>query len=196
VTQRVKFASIGIAVVLLVLFASGSDNNKPSSNNFKAALQKHFDDNQLCISWLDIDLERDGKLSPNAGYRDPALLEALGKHGMLVSQGNGRNAVYSIPSDQRSHWKIQQAGLGSTINIPCYGHGHVESVQNYTEPASALGVNLSQVTYTWKADKLLPWVTDPGVQGFLSRMKPIIEGQVVESKKVMILTNKGWVPKE
>jgi hypothetical protein len=195
VTQRVKYASIGIAV-LLVLFASGCDNKKPSSDNFKAVLQKHYDDTPLCMSWLDIDLTRDGKLSPTAGYRDSALLAALEKNGMLVSQGNGQNAVYSIPSDQRSNWKIQQAGLGSTMNIPCYGHAHVESVQSYTEPASAAGVNLSQVTYTWKADKLLPWATDPGVQGFLSRMKPIIEGQVVENKKVMILTNNGWVPKE
>jgi hypothetical protein len=192
-------------VVVLVLFASGCDKNKPSPSNFKAVLQKYYDTHEFCTD-QDITLSKDGMLQDVTTNRGIHIwISALIKDGYLASTTGGYSgkAVYSIPADKASEWIVNEdSGTGWYYKKirPCYGYAQVLNVDNYTEPSQGIGgQSLSVVEYRYQLPKVASWAKDPEVQKALLNSSSLEDldnetKAIQQGKMNLVLTHNGWMP--
>jgi hypothetical protein len=211
--QRCKIGCLIIAA-LSVLLSSGCNHNKPSPGNFKAALQTYFDQNPQCLNFrmdmkpVDAVLEDNGKYAVRtpsgipqtgiaetlAGLQNVGLLKAQESEKIVPGSGWGDRTksrkviTYSIAPESKSFWQTKGGA-----EVPCYGYVHVKSVDNYTEPADALGQTASTVSFTYNVDRIAPWAQNAEVQKTLPALKDIA-GPDRQDKALMVLTHNGWMP--
>jgi hypothetical protein len=211
--QRCKIGWLSIAA-LSVLLSSGCDHNKPSPDNFKAALQAHFDQTPQClnirVAKFPVDAVFDDRGQPAvrdtfgialsngaetlAALKDAGLLTA--QDGVKTVPGSGwgdrtksrKVITYAIAPETKSLWQTR-----GNAEVPCYGYVHVKSVDNYTEPADALGQTSSTVSFTYNIDRIAPWAQNAEVQKVFSDLKAIMSTDR-QDKALMVLTHNGWMP--
>ena len=99
--------------------------------------------------------------------------------------GNGEQ--YFRPADL-------DAGFFSTGSPKlCYGRREVLDVTNYTEPAEAMGVKVTNVKFDYKIVGGAPWANNKVIAETYTWLPKKIAGDVAEDATDLALTNRGWV---
>lgn len=86
----------------------------------------------------------------------------------------------------------EQTAFNAAAPKFCYGTPTVDEILQYTEPAEAMGMKLSQVTYRYHLNDVPTWAGNSK----LKAAYPDLERNTVaslEGKAAVILTNEGWV---
>jgi len=74
----------------------------------------------------------------------------------------------------------------------CYGRREFTLIENFTEPAEAIGVTASQVKYHYRIADVADWATSLERPTSFSHVKNAL-GAELEDQDDMVLTDKGWV---
>jgi len=81
--------------------------------------------------------------------------------------------------------------MGPGLNI-CYGHRQVVRIENFTEPAEAIGVTASQVQYAYKIVDVADWAKNLKVGSAFARVTTMLADEGSDQDD-MILTDNGWM---
>lgn len=192
--------------IILALFAScmlvGCDDPKAATNaNFQKALQAYYDAHPVCIS-LAITFPDEIGSGPFEPMRPQ--LQALAKAGLVTTtriqkseptlSGPSQLTTYTkysiVSSAQTSIHDSADKFLGGT-DI-CFAHRKITKVVSFTEPADAMGVNVSQVTYDYTLVGIAPWTKNPAVQSAFPGIAAAIAKPDGEQTEALDLTNNGW----
>lgn len=95
-----------------------------------------------------------------------------GKAAVLVE---GEKTVFSMPSHRF-----------------CYGIPTVDEVVQFTEPADAMGVKVSQVSYRYHLKDPPDWATNEKMLAAFPQLARDT-AESIEARTAVILTNEGWV---
>jgi hypothetical protein len=190
-----------VACLALVLAACG-DKDRPTDEALMKALQAHYDANPLCVG-----LPSGSPVEVVAADHDSRRrrMDALVKVGLFTAETvqkpgpamfEPRGTITYIrymttPAGERA---ILPAGTRSGGDGPqlCFAKRSVQKVQSFTEPADAMGVKATHVTYSYGLKEIAVWTTDAAVQ---DAFPPIKEAQATAgdtATDTLILTNHGW----
>ncbi len=194
--------------LVCILFAClpGCDSKKASTGNFKAALQKHFDEHPACIGMTfpeQVAIGRNGKPSGFAynAERDQALKDAgllTVKESTIVHPANlfgpreEHVLTYDIAPAHKDQWR-SSSGNGKADEL-CYAKIKIESVDNFSEPGDMLGHTISEVDFTYALTDFSSWTQSKEVQGAMPAIKSKAGEPEQKSKTMLILTHNGWEP--
>ncbi len=127
-------------------------------------------------------------------------LEALAGVG-LVSK-----SLLTVNNTEQIRYDITAKGRASTFpgkslrmgepNIFCFGTLAVDQVTNFTEPAEADGMHVTQVSYTRKLTHQPSWASDAAIELAFPNYRS--EGYAAHPQTTgMVLTSQGWrVPED
>ncbi|PZU68655.1 hypothetical protein [Sphingobium sp.] len=114
----------------------------------------------------------------------------------LFGDGQKQVPVRSYDLSEKGKKIVTAQGDKTAFSSPaqrfCYGTPTVDEIVQYTEPADAMGVKVSQVTYRYHLKDLPDWARNEK----LKVAYPELERNAAESldgKAAVILTNEGWV---
>lgn len=86
----------------------------------------------------------------------------------------------------------EKSAFGPPRQKLCYGTPTVDEIVQFTEPADALGVKMSRVTYRYHLKDLPDWAQNAKMRAAFPRLeKESAEG--LDASAVVVLTNEGWV---
>lgn len=201
-----------ILIGLLACCSLGCDSKKASTGNFKAALQKHFDENPVCVNPSYSGYPEQIEIGPNGKPRDTDYeakqAEALKDAGLLTVKAAITTAtdpyatmmhqpqrqipilVYSLAQGHEEAWKT--AGPNDKDPKLCYAKVHVKSVDNFTEPGDMLGHRISEADYTYELTDVASWAQRPALQEAFPMLKRQLDAREGRSKAMLELTNNGW----
>lgn len=141
--------------------------------------------------------------------REQAPFDALVDAGLLKVEEATINVQVGLFGDQQSEIPVRAYDLSedgskavtskgekTVISTPahslCYGVPTVDEVTQFTEPADAMGVKVSQVRYRYHLKDLPGWATNAKmVAAFPQLARDTAES--IEARAAVILTNEGWV---
>ncbi|NPT54205.1 hypothetical protein [Paraburkholderia elongata] len=207
-TKRV----IGAAAAAGALFAAGcSGRNAANEANFKAAINEGVKTQKACLS-LDgpiANLSQGIPVLPAQNHASDQqiiaqkpLLKALDHVGLVTLQvvyrqqpGLPMFGSYKAPyitvgvTDKGKPYFQNRSDTGPAL---CFGRFVVDSIDRFSQPASAMGHMVSQVKYTGHLEDLPDWTHAPELTAQSDWLRKITSPQKYSDKTVLILTNKGW----
>lgn len=213
---------IVMVVAVAGLMLSGcSDPKKPSKSNFAHAINAYLEKHPLCVSAPTSDVTPAGHESGGVAYpaylakpTGPAgqqlfdmgakRFEALVKAGLLSSKDASIPVKDMFSGDAKpiavKEYDLTDAGNkafskgdGSRFDQKfCYGTAEVTEVTQYTEPSSALGATMSEVSYDYRIKDPAEWASDPAVLDAFPVLKST-SGDALHAKTSVVLMNDGWV---
>src|SRR5690606_13761828 len=74
----------------------------------------------------------------------------------------------------------------------CYGVPTVDEIVQFAEPADAMGVKVSQVSYRYHLKDLPGWATNEKMLAAFPQLARDT-AESIEARTAVILTNEGWV---
>lgn len=109
-------------------------------------------------------------------------------------QGEIPVRAYNLSEDGSK--AVTSTGEKTAISMPshrfCYGVPTVDEITQFTEPADAMGVKVSQVSYRYHLKDLPGWATNAKMlAAFPQLARDTVES--LEARTAVILTNEGWV---
>lgn len=105
----------------------------------------------------------------------PVLAYDLTDEGRKALSAEGEKTAFSSPAQRL-----------------CYGVPTVDEIVQFTEPADAMGVKVSQVTYRYHLEDLPGWAENEKMQGAFRQLEQD-SADSIDDKAAVILTNEGWV---
>lgn len=73
----------------------------------------------------------------------------------------------------------------------CYGTAEVAEVTQYSEPTSAMGATVSEVSYTYRVKDRPKWASDPAMLDTFGALKSTA-GDTLHARTTVVLMNDGW----
>lgn len=196
-------------VVIACLGTACTSKTAATKGNFKNAIQAELDKDPACIS---ADVPKDVP-SFNGRLRPDEQLEPLVKVGLVTrSQAMVQQSVMDVMFGEKRkkvpglHYELSSLGKqyvkpvkrpmmgfgGPSANV-CYGNRKVDEVVRYTEPASAMGMTVTQVTYTWKLTNVADWAKNPDVEKTYYTPRDLQAADTPEQANMdLALSNDGW----
>jgi len=99
---------------------------------------------------------------------------------------------YELTADGKKYFQQIPERLGQTNGF-CYGQKSVESIVNWTEPATVGMSSQTEVTYTYRIVDAASWAQLPEVQQAFSDIRTTVNGESKTTEVVGLqLTSKGW----
>lgn len=198
----------GIALTGLIgcgLVACGSKKDANKSN-FKAAIQAELDKDPVCIAATlpDDTPSWNGQLKTN-DQLEPLMQAGLVKRTQRMMARSPMDVEFEDKrpkevqgyryevADNAKKYVQQVRTLGGHSPELCYGKKKVEDIVRYTEPSAAMGMTVSQVTYTWRLVDSADWARNPGIEKqYYTEQFLNAANQPQEAKIGLALSNDGW----
>jgi hypothetical protein len=201
---------ITTSFLLLLTLLGCSNPKKPNDANFKKAIQEALDHQPVCIS-APVPTQRPDF---NGVQRPDAMLDALVKVGLVsatpatITQNDfisGRTKIqgvqYELTEKGKKFLTTDKRMAGMSLLGPsstlCYARKEVVSIVRYSEPSSAMGQTMSEVTYTYKLAGVADWAQDEAIQkAFLPARQMAAATTPEEAKIALVLMSDGWRVRE
>lgn len=198
-----------IALIAAAIFVSGcSDPKAANEKNFKISIQKTLDDKYpRCYFTGDFPVTTSKILFNKKAY---AALVAVGllsvkdePHEVKVSFLSDKTKtimepVFRLTEKGNEFYKADVGKAGMMFQEGkggfCFGKATVKQITEFTAPADAGGVQLSQVTFTYQVSDLPAWAKLPEISAAIAALKDAVESEKkpLEGTAMLILTNNGW----
>lgn len=183
-----------LVVVVAGLLAGCQDSKKANEENFSTAIQSYLDTRDgLCVGVpgrvYPYQAEHDSPLI----VEDRARLAALAKVGLLRQVGKEEAPRYELDANADTYLRRSSSEQSQGEHDAfCTGRLVLDRINCFTEPASAGGFTVSQVSYVYHLADAAGWIKDSAIQDSYEDLRALT-AQEVEGQARMILTNKGWV---
>jgi len=173
------------AACALSLAACGSG---PSKSDIKTAVDAQFQkDDPICWNVTNPNPTFPLRVTTNPNRPLHAILQGLAHENLITLQQVEGSGFFAQPATQIT---ITDKGNAAKAWTPgkgfCVGRRGVDVVQDFTEPAPANGVTVSQANFTWKVVDVPPWATREDFAGVPGMTRP------GEGKAILVKTNEGW----
>jgi len=198
----------------LVVSACGNDPKAANAVNFEKALNAHYAQMKQCVK-IGSQPNADGiiqEFRTDGSVQDKQLpfynsLLALGLLEAVSSQKDTKN--FSGQVTGKANWiGFKFSENGKTFLRPaewdkgafstgarqlCYGTPQVVEIINFTKPAEAMGMKVSNVQYTYRVIDVAPWANDPALTRQFEWLSERISSDSIPKDDDLVLTNNGWV---
>jgi len=198
------------------LLVTGCGNDPKASNeaNFEAALNAYHAQMKQCIrvgsapnaEGIIQEFRTDGRvqdeqLSFYNGLVDLGLLDAVsyqkdtknfsgqvtGKADWVGYKFSAKGKTFLRPAE------LDRGAFSTGARQLCYGTPQVVEIVSFTEPAEAMGIKASSVSYTYKLVDLAPWTSDPALTDQFEWLSERVSNPKIRKDDDLVLTNDGWV---
>lgn len=181
--------------------ASCSNPKTASNSNFQTAIQKYLDTQPACtyVSLNGHPLPQDVDLRTADWSKqgvDPLISAGLVKESdATIKEQQWDGTSKSAPG---KHFELTEKGKQfvskgyADRTTLCYGKPVITKIVRYTEPSDAMGMKMSQVTYTWHLEDVADWAKNDVIQ----KASPDIASNLASEQKAeatVVLTNEGWL---
>jgi len=173
------------AAACMALAACGSG---PSKSAIKTAVDEQLQKGDpVCWGVTNPNPTFPLRVTVNANRPLHAILQGLAKENLITVQPVQGSGFFSQPAAQIT---ITDKGNTAQVWTPgkgfCVGRQGVDEVKEFTEPAPANGVTMTQADFTWKIVDTPSWVSRPDYAGVPGMT------QSGEGKAILVKTNEGW----
>lgn len=174
-------------LLLLFTFTACSNRKAATKSNFESALNSYFQQHPECLYVGSLPIERN-----NLGRATD--LDPIVEAGLLSRTASGNHLTYDVTPTGQKALKMVRLDMGGEVATLCYGNRKVTEIEQFTEPGSAGGPQVSQVTYKYKIANFPEWVKLDSLQKAYPQLKIAIETETkpVEDGHAMVLMNDGW----
>ncbi len=181
-----------------------------TKGNFKAAIQAQLDKNPVCIS-ASVPTEVpsfNGQLGPDKQLEPLVEVGLVNRSQAMVRRASmdfmfGDRRPKQVPgyryelSDLGKKYARtlphQMLGFGGSSANFCYGNRKVVEVVRYTQPGAAMGMTISEVTYTWKLADIADWAKNPDVEKtYYTAQFLKVADTPQQATMDLVLSNDGW----
>ena len=102
-------------------------------------------------------------------------------------------AVIAYELTDKGKGTISPAGKNAfgQPNTLCYGKPKVDEIVHFTEPADAMGMKMSHVSYRYHVADLPDWIDNAKVKAAFPEIAEAT-AEHLDSKATLVLTNDGW----
>jgi len=118
-----------------------------------------------------------------AGTRAPAMFEPRGTIDYIRYTPTAAGERTILPAGSRP------GGGGRQL---CFAKRAIQDVQSFTEPADAMGLKATRVTYSYGLKEIAVWTTDAAMQEAFPPIKNAIATPGGTATDAVVLTNDGW----
>jgi len=210
-----KFIGVGL-VAFICCSITGCDNAKSVSKaNFAKAIQKYYNQvptSDYCLTRIDVfpaSMDEDQQHYETSKLKAYETLVATGlltvkedlvkKQTFLGPEKQVKAKVFDLTAKGKQYYKdadaakrssTKQSFFGGNVGL-CYAEPKVEII-NYTEPADAGGVKMSEVKFKVNLTHVADWAKDKKVQEAFPTIAENLK-QAQEDRAPVILTSEGWV---
>lgn len=180
-----------------LLPAACHDSNAADAAHFQAALQRYYDVHPECVA-LPIAFPFD--VPASTGTTAQRSLEILANIGLVQAMPmEGRGA--SSTDEAGVRYVLTQAGEeviragadrfmgGSEL---CFAHRRILKVTSFTDPAAAMGMTSSRITYDYNLTDVEPWGREGAVGDAFPRIKAALSTPTSSAIDGVVLTRDGW----
>ncbi|MDZ3991634.1 hypothetical protein [Pseudomonas sp. Teo4] len=198
-----------VPLALLATLAGCSDTENATEANFHKAAQAYLDTqyphcfvvSSFPTKTQDFDVNGTNK-----------ALHALAQVGVVSEKEISRTQVperlwqpartdiyyaYDLTEEGRKYYKADAQRLisGKTSGGLCFGKAQVTAIEQFSEPGEEMGRTVSNVTYAYKITGLPAWATNDEVRANIRGLDQALATNETpaQEKRVMVLTNQGWV---
>lgn len=192
-----------LLIAAVALVAGCSDPKAATEKNFKVVVQKTLDKayprcyitgNFPAVSDM-MRSEKELKALVSAGLAsvkdEPHEVKDWGKPRTVIKP------TYNLTEEGKKFYKADahKAIMGGAEGGFCFGKATVKDIKEFTEPSSAMGVQMTQVKYTYEVSDVPAWAKSTEIMTAVPRLKTDVESEKtpVNGMDVMVLTNNGWV---
>ncbi len=111
----------------------------------------------------------------------------------------GRTTLQSFAeinlTDKGKQWYRVVSGVFGKQASFCFAKKELAAIQNFTQPAEAMGQKISRVAYTWKLGDVADWAKDGALIEANPRLRATLERASTpqSGQAVLVLTNNGWI---
>ncbi|HOV04085.1 MAG TPA: hypothetical protein PLG99_06715 [Kaistiaceae bacterium] len=102
--------------------------------------------------------------------------------------------AYDLTTEGRN--AVSEVGARTALTAPqqrlCYGRPTVDEIVQFTEPADAMGVKASRVSYRYHLADLPGWARNPAMLAAFPQLQRD-SASSIDASAAVILTNDGWV---
>jgi hypothetical protein len=200
------FRLLACTVLAAVLLSACNSPKDANDSNFEKAVNAHFA--RRCITMTPSgfsDLKRQNETYPVIVVPDPrlgdtSLYEILVKAGILSAK-DGTTKVKQMFGGEKEFpakfYDLTDTGKkalvdqnGKNLDL-CIGHYKVDKIIRFTEPSSAFGPTVSEVSYTYSPTGVPDWIKSPEVQQSYGLSKALADGQ--NGRIGLVLASDGWI---
>lgn len=75
----------------------------------------------------------------------------------------------------------------------CYARRQLDDIQHWTEPGDIMGVNVTQVSYSWTLEDIAPWADNDDIRAAFPAIAQALDDPRGEDTEAFIRTNTGWI---
>lgn len=197
----------------LLATACGNDPKVANEANFEAALNAHYAQMKQCVrigsapnpDGIIQEFRTDGRvqdkqLSFYNGLVDLGLLDAVsyqkdtknfsgqvtGKADWIGYKFSAKGKTFLRPAE------LDTGAFSTGARQLCYGTPQIVEIVNFTKPAEAMGLNVSNVQYTYKLVDIAQWASDPAISEQYEWLPERISNPSITKDDDLVLTNTGW----
>ena len=206
------------AILLLsgaaLLPACGNDTQAANGANFERALNAHYAQMKQCVKigskpnadGIIQEFRTDGSLQDKQlpfynGLVNLGLVEAVtyqkdtknfsgqvtGKADWVGYKFSDKGQTFLRPAE------LDKGAFSTGARQLCYATPQVVEIINFTEPAEALGMKVSNVQYSYTLVDIAPWANDSALTKQFDWLSERISSDNILKDDDLVLTNNGWV---
>jgi len=211
-TNSIK-AILLLSGMALLVSACGNDPKAANEANFGKALNAHYAQMKQCVrigsapnaDGIIQEFRTDGSVQDKQlpfynGLVSLGLLEAVsyqkgkknfsgqvtGKADWVGYKFSDSGKAYLRPAD------MDKEAFSTGARNLCFGTPEVVEIINFTEPADAMGVTVSNVKYTYRLVDVAPWASDTALTTQFEWLPERITSDGITKDDDLVLTNNGW----
>jgi len=191
----------GMMIAAALLLASCGKPGGAGDAGFKTALQAWHDAHPVCVVLLarfPYELRVKGREGERRRFDALAQAGLLSVESFQKPESDIRGGT--VPADYL-RYRVTDAGAAvlHPVDAPmadntdlCFAQKRVTAIKGFTEPAEALGVRSSRVTYDWTLDKVAAWASSPAVREAWPAIANTLNRSTGESTDTLVETDQGW----
>ncbi len=197
----------------LLMSACGNDPNAANEANFEQALNAHYAQMKQCVrigsapnaDGIIQEFRTDGSFQ----HKQPSFYNGLVTLGLLEAvsyQKDTKNfsgqvtgkadwVGYKFSDNGKTYLRpaeMDKGALSTGERQLCYGTPEVVEIINFTEPADAMGVTVSNVQYIYRLVDVAPWASDTALTTQFEWLPERIASDGIEKDDDLIITTNGW----
>ena len=112
--------------------------------------------------------------------------QVTGKADWVGYKFSDNGKTYLLPAE------MDKGAFSTGARQLCYGTPKVVQITNFTEPADAMGMKVSNVQYTYRLVDVAPWVSDTMLKTQFEWLGERIGSDGIAKDDDLVLTNNGW----
>lgn len=191
------------ATALLGMLLTGcGDGGRPTEDVLKRALQSHYDANPLCVS-----LPSGSPVEVAAADTDSRRqrMDALVRAGLFAAETVQKPAPAMFePRGTIDYIRYTPTAAGERVILPagsrpggggpqlCFAKRAIQTIQSFTEPADAMGVKATRVTYSYGLKEIAVWATAAAMQEAFPPIKTTLATPGATAIDAVVQTSDGW----